>query len=70
MFGYWALNTMEVALPNYPKQVYIQVYGSGPTLVAIGLVGLSFHRPILGMVSLGLGICWLGVIFYELWTKV
>ena len=70
VFGYWALNTMGVALPNYQKQVYIQVYGSGPTLVAIGLVGLNFHRPILGMGSLGLGICWLGAILYELLTKV
>ena len=69
VFAYWALNTLGTALPSYPKQVYVQVYGSGPALVAIGLIGLRFHRLLLGMASLGIGICWIAAILYELWAK-
>ena len=67
--AYWALHALQLDWPRYPKQTYVQLYGSGPALVGIGLVALRFHRPIVAMASLGLGIYWIGAIFYELWTK-
>lgn len=67
--AYWAFNAWQLGWPSYPKQAYVQVYGSGPALVGIGLLALRFHRPILAMASLGLGTYWLGAICYELCTK-
>ena len=63
------MDVMQVNWPNYPKQVYVQVFCSGPALVAIGLVALRFRRPLLGVASLGLGLYWIGAILYELYTK-
>jgi uncharacterized membrane protein YiaA len=64
-----AHNTLQVNLPSYPKQAYVQVFWSGPALVVIGLVGLHYRRPLQGMASLALGLCWIGAILYEVYTK-
>ena len=69
VMAYGALNTLWVDLPSYPKQVYVRVFWSGPALVVIGLVGLRFRRPLFGVASLGLGLYWIGAIFYEVYTK-
>ena len=70
MLVYWVARTVHIQLPTYPNQVHVQVYGSGPALVAIGLLALRFGRPVLGIASLGLGIYWIGAIIYELYTEV
>jgi hypothetical protein len=67
--AYWAMDVLAVNWPSYPTQVYVQAFCSGPALVAIGLVGLRFRRPFLGVASLGLGLYWTGAILYELYTK-
>ena len=67
--AYGALNVLLVDLPSYPKQGYVQVFWSGPALVVVGLLGLRFRRPLVGVASLGLGLYWIGAILHEIYTK-
>ena len=53
----------------FPLQGYIQVYFSGPLLLSVGIIlFFGYKKRVFGLLFFGIGFCWLGLIFYELYN--
>jgi hypothetical protein len=58
------------SLPSLPKHEYIKVFFSSPLLLISGLLlFFRFEHKVSGFIFLIIGLFWLGVMFYEIYTK-